>query len=908
MSTTYKISQLRDLFNDWETGLDQAVTLLPLFPIDVINEYWSMGWMQNPGNPDDRWKSDWIRAILMAFSPEGSLPYEAKKQDRIRHKKEKSYHDSTDKFGLLTLTSDWNHLSSQLLHDLINNLGVTQLDFKCTELFENYLKNPAEVTEIKVYISKEWNDTTTKIKDTDLAKTISERIPRGIENLFLSIEDNYKINFSENALSELKNLKSFTFESNSNNGVLNFSNNILLEEITIKLRSKEDTITIKGLNNCSQLKVVIISSESKGSIIVEPVELSKLPNLVSFNISNAIHQGDIKGIIKNELNLNNFYDSGDAVEGIKHIDVEFCPSSDHNTNEVELNGVLDLETLKIKGEVKDVELIMLPKLVELNINLIGEGRSIYIDSSIELNSKPQISVNKLALLSLINYKNKEFPLVTVNAIGDRPHRHFYSDVYQSTKEERLYINIDKSSLESLDGIENIKCDIVLILNANNELKKLFKHPNIRCESVKKLLITNSTITNLEGIHQFPNVTELVLNDLNQLENINGLENLTQLKKIDLTNCSLITSLEPLANLTAISDLKLSGCVAIKPKPKRLNLTGMQVFDELNRHNKSKPKNKTTSSAVSISKIIELFNVAEADSINQGFMLLSQCNPEELNRLYNSVDYNEKIGKLVFSYLPKSILEDENTARLISLLLLFEAPDSSIAGQHRTKIEALFLNCNVEVNKPKLTLGSLTNLDFIPYFNSIGKFSKFKRLNQIQIEEFASFDFIDMAEVPSIVDIHISNTKEILNFDSMAINKNLVKLTIQEQYYVGQSAANATQLVDVVFSSNFASLEYLKLNLNCNTITGLEHLVNCKDLRLIIHAAINKLTFNSSMKKLEYIYLKGWFYSVENMEQLEKLTELDLTQAFLHEPKFLIKLLSNEDFVLNNGILENTKLS
>ncbi len=29
MSTTYKISQLRDLFNDWETGLDQAVTLLP---------------------------------------------------------------------------------------------------------------------------------------------------------------------------------------------------------------------------------------------------------------------------------------------------------------------------------------------------------------------------------------------------------------------------------------------------------------------------------------------------------------------------------------------------------------------------------------------------------------------------------------------------------------------------------------------------------------------------------------------------------------------------------------------------------------------------------------------------------------------------------------------------------------
>jgi hypothetical protein len=908
MSTTYKISQLRDLFNDWETGLDQAVTLLPLFPIEVINEYWSMGWMQNPGNPDDRWKSDWIRAVLIAFSSEGSLPNEAKKQERIRHRKEKSYYDSTDKFGLLTLTSDWNHLSSQLLHDLINNLGVTQLDFKCTELFENYLKNPAEVTEIKVYISKEWNDTTTKIKDTDLAKTISERIPRNIEILSLSIEDNYTINFIENSFFGFKKLKSFTFESNTNNGVLDFSTNTLLEQITIKLRNKKDTLSIRGLNNCLLLNNLNISCKAKGNINLEPIEISKLINLACLNISNTIHLGDINGKIKNEFTFNNYYYDGDGVEGIKHIDVELCQSIDSYTNQVELNAVLDLETLKIKGDAKDVEIKVLPKLVDFNLDLIGEGRSIVIDFMRELNSKPTISSNKLTLLSLTNYKNRELPCITVNAIGERPNRHFYDEVYNERKEKRLFIKIDKSSLESLDGLENIKCDTVLILNANNELKKLFKEPNIRCEQVKKLLITNSTITNLEGINQFPNLTELFLNDLNCLENINGLESLTQLKTIDLTNCSLINSLEPLVNLSSITDMKLSGCVALKPKPKRLNLSGMQVFDELNRHNKSKPKKKETASAVSISKIIEFFNSADVDSINQGFMLLSMCNPEELNRLYNSAEYSEIYGKLVFNYLPKAILEDENNARLISLLLLFEAPDESLAGQYRNKIEALFLNCDEEVKKPKISLGSVNNIDFTPYINSIGKFSKFKNLKQIQIEEFASLDFIDMAEVPSIVDIHISNIKEILNFDSMAINKNLIKLTIQEQYYVGQSAANATQLIDVVFSSNFASLEYLKLNLNCNSITGLEHLVNCNDLRLIIHAGLNRLTLNSSMKKLEYIYLKGWFYSIDNIEQLQKLTELDLTQAFLHEPKFLIKLLSNEDFVLNNGILENTKLS
>lgn len=301
-------------------------------------------------------------------------------------------------------------------------------------------------------------------------------------------------------------------------------------------------------------------------------------------------------------------------------------------------------------------------------------------------------------------------------------------------------------------------------------------------------------------------------------------------------------------------------------------------------------------------------MADADSINQGFMLLSLCNPDELNRLYNSAEYSEKHGKLVFNYLPKSILDDENNSRLISLLLLFEAPDESLAGQYRNKIEALFLNCDVDVKKPKISLGSVNNIDFTPYINSIGKFSKFKNLKQIQIEEFASFDFSDMDQVPSIVDVHISNIKEILNFDTMAINKNLINLTILEEYFYNKPANNATHLLDVSFSSNFSSLEYLKLNLNCNTISGLEHLVNCTDLRLIMHAALNKLTLNSSMKKLEYIYLKGWFYTIENIEQLPKLSKLDIKEAFLHEPKFLIKLLSNEDYIINNGIIENTKFS
>ena len=63
-----------------------------------------------------------------------------------------------------------------------------------------------------------------------------------------------------------------------------------------------------------------------------------------------------------------------------------------------------------------------------------------------------------------------------------------------------------------------------------------------------------------------------------------------------------------------------------------------------------------------------------------------------------------------------------------------------------------------------------------------------------------------------------------------------------------------------------------------------------------------------MKNLDYIYLEGSFYTIENIEQLPKLKKLDITEAFLHEPKFLNNLLSNEDYILNKGILENTKFS
>lgn len=396
--------------------------------------------------------------------------------------------------------------------------------------------------------------------------------------------------------------------------------------------------------------------------------------------------------------------------------------------------------------------------------------------------------------------------------------------------------------------------------------------------------------------------------MNNLATLNGLETLTQLKTLDLTNCSLLTSLEPLVNLSGLTDLKLSGCLAIKPKPKRLNLSGMQVFEELKRHNKSKSDKKAATSKVSISKIVELFNVAETDSINQGFMLLNLCDAAELNRLYNAVDFDEKSGKLIFTYLPKSILEDENASKLISLLLLLEAPEESLAGKYRNKIEALFLNCDSEIKKPKISLGSESNIDFTSYINSIGKFSKFKQLKRIQIEELASFDFFDMAEVPSLIDIHISNIKNILNFENIATNKNVINLTIQEQYFYNRPANNATRLPDVNFSSNFSSLEYLKLNLNLESLTGLENLTSCKDLRLISHSILDSITFNSNMNQLEYIYLKGSFCTIEHIEQLQKLQKLDITQATLTEPKFLINFLSNEDYLFNKGILENTKFS
>ena len=267
MSTTYKISQLRDLFNDWETGLDQAITLIPLFPIEVINEYWSMGWMQNPANPDDRERSDWIRAILMTYAPEWSLPYEAKFKNRIRHSYSNTY-SSNDSVDELFISDSWSHFSDSILHDVIKNLGVTKLEFSGAKVFEKYLAKPTAIFHIKVKIIKDWrnNSKTSTINDGNLAKSIADKIPREIEVLEFYIEDNYDVNFSENSLLDFKNLKVFNFEGNSKSGVLNFKKNNLLNEINIKLKSEEDKLNIKGLNNCLQINKINISSEFKGNI------------------------------------------------------------------------------------------------------------------------------------------------------------------------------------------------------------------------------------------------------------------------------------------------------------------------------------------------------------------------------------------------------------------------------------------------------------------------------------------------------------------------------------------------------------------------------------------------------------------------------------------------------------------
>ena len=345
------------------------------------------------------------------------------------------------------------------------------------------------------------------------------------------------------------------------------------------------------------LKKIEITSSYNANIIVEPIEISKLTNLMIFNLENVTYQSDIKGIIKKEFYLNKYWDKYDiGIKGINHIDLELKPSSEFQNKQFKIRGLPDLETLKLNGEVNEIELIGLPKLKEVSIDLQGDVELICICFSRELDSKLQIKANKLTCLSLVNYKNKDFPYFNVNELKIG-RRYYYDDFYNERVnervEDRLIIQIYESAIESLDGLENIKLDTVLILNSNNELKKLFRDSSIRCENIKRLVIRNSTITNLEGIHQFPNLTELVLNNLknlNNLESIKGIETLTQLKTIELINCSLLTSLEPIVNLSSITNMKLSGCLALKPIPKRVNLSGIQVFEELKRHDKLR-KNK-----------------------------------------------------------------------------------------------------------------------------------------------------------------------------------------------------------------------------------------------------------------------------------------------------------------------------
>ena len=56
------------------TGVMGPCTHCDLTEFKPINEYWDSVWLQESSNPDDRWKSDWIRAIISAYAVDGSIP------------------------------------------------------------------------------------------------------------------------------------------------------------------------------------------------------------------------------------------------------------------------------------------------------------------------------------------------------------------------------------------------------------------------------------------------------------------------------------------------------------------------------------------------------------------------------------------------------------------------------------------------------------------------------------------------------------------------------------------------------------------------------------------------------------------------------------------------------------------
>lgn len=863
MSNEFTLGNLRQIIKDSDNGIEQMVTLIPLFPVEIINEYWRSVWLQEPANPDDRWKSDWIRAILITYSIDGSQPATFRNGKNIKRSNKLRVGTWTEDENTLNLNDEWSHIPVNILNTIINRLKIQNLKFDTpfynypTEnIFTNWIENPCPIIHLAIEI-----DDAGKIPD-DVFIKIENNISNKIKSLTIDFrtkagsKTNY-FKIGPTFLSRFIELETFKLNAClDKNQFLDFSINKNL--ITLKIEINE-FIVISGLSECNKLKDIDLRNSIISDFNFE--NKKEINNLHFKNIK--LHENIIGNFTGKEIRIINS-EIGEILNIVYVNKLDrwgryynnFVIENTNTINKIILTGFISSINIKALNDIKELDINCSDSINELNITRLNSD---FIFALIKSES--------IGKITIADCKQKSLPIINSNLL-------FKNDSKSGT-DISIY-NHDTKTLDGIEGIEGIKN---IKMNNMHYFDAFFKSTHIKINVSGDVSIENSSVKEINNINCFDNLNSLQLLNLENLDNIQGASKLTNLRELNLYSCKKLTSLEPLLELSELNELTIRLCESLKPKPKKVFLSGLELKKELLRYSKDKSRKNLFSSNY-VDKFLLLIKSLNPEDILQACTLMESFDEKDFEQIFYGVSYNAEKQAILLPSLPKNIQDSIEVTTILALKILISSKKLVNYPIIRDSINQININnSEIKTELNKLQIGNYEL--FRSLFKDLGELNELVNLKIIHINSLDKVDLIGIDKIENLEKVYLTNVKSLLNTDNLFKCNSLKELSISgTNENIIDFGKCSFKIVKLTLAGSFERL------LNYNNIFSLE------ELEIQSQNKIN-LVFNENLKQLKKLKLVGQFGNIDAIESLASLEELIISLAKIGDAETFFNAISRK---------------
>lgn len=794
-------------------------TVLPDFPVDVVDEFFLGPKLNKPSGPDDREWTDIVRLTLIAFAPSGSEPARLRGTALERYNSD-PVRPNDDEPGVLTLYPC--EKTSPILGDIAAALGVTKLIIQSTKWLRRYLAKPFELKELSVSFRESYSFQWQPIPGlkSDFSELISV-LPQSLECLRLRMSTNLPL--GGDSLAKLGSLKLLDLEVDSLPNGLDFSANKALEHVTIDVRSGAGVV-IKGFASLDLVEVLNVNCFS-GSIALDSLDTLLSRGIQKLRLKGVAYLSErLEGLLPYECILSD-------VTGIKRINLSpNTAQSEYPSTKAEFSKVLDLETCEVDGDTTKVSIKNCPKLADLKVRIASDRQSDLEISSCPLLSKAEVeflngaddifidNVPSLGNITLTSpsgrgprYSNRANLFIGKTALTRPPE---FKGAWKGLSVIELE---DHPQLEFLQGLEILPDLEEVHIRKIPAMKGILPAGSkTTFPLVSWFRADNVTLPKPAGFEAMPNLTKLDLISCT-LGGLEGVESLQCLDTVDLSS-SAVPSIAPLAGLSALKSVRVSGCSGLKPKPPHVLLEGLELASELARAAGPSSSGVRRGPTEELTKVVQLIGEGSGPDVIQAINLLSVLSPEEQTRILTGAVIDSKTRWVRIPFLTK--IKDEEAMGIPQSKIL-QGLGGKRVEEILSQVTSIVINDD-DREESMLRLGakpkSGNDDSILEMFESLGSLPELYHVTMISINYLSRFSLEGIEKFPNLTSLFVRNVDCLEGLDSLGRFGGLQKLSI-----------TGVDLKNLATIGVHPALEELQVHKSLETLEGLENFPSLKTL-------------------------------------------------------------------------------